>query len=198
MPEQPTITSKNVPQPPVAPQQAVTEYRDIVAKPLGSPDFASMKHKNPNMSVRWVNCDVGEKHSTMRFNMAQAQGFVACTPDEVVTVLPNGKTNPCPPALIKDGRVIYGDVILMKLPRNDYLGALKYNEERAIKRIQRPGTVLEGGRTEHQASDERVSPSNAFSDITRNPKVAAKVQPYVPPIAEIENQGLIVDKTVPK
>lgn len=185
MSSQPTITSKNLPQPgqaapttptPAAPAKQVL-YKDIIAKPLRTPNFINLKPRNPNISIRWVNCSVGEKESKLRFNQAQAQGFECVEPKDVMDEL----GGPCPSALIRDNRVIYGDLILMKMARVDYIGALKYNEERAIARVKKPGIAMSGSKTEHQDSEGRELPGAAGFPSNE------KVRVYVPPLTEIEN-----------
>lgn len=190
MTDTPSLTSKNLPKPPLPPQpatQVVAEipYADIEAKPLRAPNFISLKHKNPNMSLFWGNRAVGEKESGLRYDQLIAMGFVPARPDEITQL--NGQ--PVPPSLQRDGRVMYGDLILLKLPKVDYVGALKWNEQNARLRVKKPGVTIETGASQDikdasalrsDANDARKSMSPAGF-----PK---KVSTYVPQITEVDSK----------
>jgi hypothetical protein len=183
---EPTLTSKNLPpsqQPgrglPSVPPPSVEialPYDQIEAKPLRAPNFINLKAKNPNLSLFWGNRAVGEKESGLRYDQLIAMGFVPATPTDVLTL--EGKT--CPPSICKDGRIMYGDLILLKIPRADYVGALKWNEQNARLRMKKPGVTIEGGKSEHQASDSRIQPTSALTSLP------SKVSMYVPPLAEVD------------
>jgi hypothetical protein len=133
-----TLTSKNLPKeipdgqttaPPDS-QVAATPVQfnddDIVARPLVSPDFTNIEPANPNMSLRLVNrLALGGQ----RFEEAKIQGFIVCKPEDIKDI-PNTWS-------VKDGCVIYGDVIAMMMPREKYLGAIKHNEQNARKLVHR-------------------------------------------------------------
>ena len=186
MSEQPTITSKNLPsvQQPVArplpgltPASEVTiPYEQIVAKPLRAPNFLNLKPKNPSMSLFFGNRSVGEKESGLRYDQLISMGFVPAKPEDVVT----NEGHPCPPSMCRDGRVMYGDLILLKIPRADYVGALKWNEQNARNRMRRPGVAIEGGMKSHQESDTRQQPIDVLASLPK------KVSAYVPPLAEVD------------
>lgn len=138
----PVITSANLPKP-VQPgqtsapadsqvaqgkieEQRIANDADIIARPLVSPDFTNIKPANPAMMLRLVNrLALGGQ----RFEEARIQGFVVCKASDIKEV-PNTMT-------VKDGNVIYGDVIVMMMPRDKYIGAIKYNEARARKLVER-------------------------------------------------------------
>jgi hypothetical protein len=186
---EPTITSKNLPpsqQPGGVPPVSSTglkpaaevriPYEQIEAKPLRSPNFINLVPKNPNLSLFWGNRAVGEKESGLRYDQLIAMGFVPAKPEDVLSNL----GHPCPPSICRDGRVMYGDLILLKIPRVDYVGALKWNEQNARNRIRKPGVTLEGGRSEHQKDDARRQPIDALASLPK------KVSAYVPPLAEVD------------
>jgi len=137
----PTITSKNLPPqipPPGAvaatpPAVTIDDDSDIVAKPLVSPDFTKLLPTNPAMSLRLVNrLALGGQ----RFEEARVQGFVVCKPSDIKN-LTNLMT-------VKDGNVTYGDLIVMMMPRVDYIGAIKMNEQNARRRVSRAAVMGEG------------------------------------------------------
>ena len=138
----PAVTSKNVPTPgvpPLPPQQAAEVAKQaaaalpdeaIEARPLVLPDYTDLRPRNPLLKFRWVNRVAGEGQ---RLYQMEAMGFIKVTSKDVVG--PDGK--PVPEYLVKNGQIVYGDLVLMKISRKQYLGALKYNEQRAVDRISK-------------------------------------------------------------
>jgi len=189
---EPTITSKNLPpvqrpgavntSPPPTPlglkpaAEVRIPYSQIEAKPLRAPNFINLAPKNPNLSLFWGNRSVGEKESGLRYDQLIAMGFIPAKPEDVTTS--EGLT--CPPSICRDGRIMYGDLILLKIPRVDYVGALKWNEQNARLRIRKPGVTLDGGMSEHQKDDARRQPIDALASLPK------KVSAYVPPLAEVD------------
>src|SRR5882762_7294876 len=143
---EPTITTKNLPpvqqpgamhtSPPPTPPglkpsaEVRIPYEQIEAKPLRSPNFINLVPKNPNMSLFWGNRAVGEKESGLRYDQLIAMGFVPAKPDQAYSRnVETGAKMPVPPSLCRDGRVMYGDLILLIIPRTDFVGAQKWNEQ---------------------------------------------------------------------
>ena len=188
----PTITSQALPpsqrpsaqtSSPAVPVETVP-YDQIVAKPLRSPNFINLKPKNGNMSLYWGNRSVGEKESGMRFDQLIAMGFRCAKPDEVLFISPTGSTNPCPPSLQRDGRIMYGDLILLVIAREDYVGALKWNAENAERRVRRFGSTQD---TSGDSGAATASAGSAIGGIVRGKAAAAgKISAYIPPLAEVD------------
>jgi hypothetical protein len=196
---EPTITSKNLPPsqqpgavktspPPGIPAAPPTEvaipYEQIVAKPLRQPNFIALKPKNPNMSLYWGNRAVGEKESGLRYDQLIAMGFVPAVANDVLTNL----GHPCPQSLQRDGRIMYGDLILLKIPRADYVGALKWNEQNARLRVKKPGVVIEGATASNDIGDRRVVDDKSGRKSMTPAGFPAKVSTYVPAIAEVDSK----------
>jgi hypothetical protein len=189
MPE-PTITSKNLPpiqqpsagvQPPV---EKPLSYSQIEAKPLRSPNFLNLRPKNPNMSLYFGNRAVGDKESGLRYDQLIAMGFRPAKPDEVLTM--QGK--PIPDSILRDGRVMYGDLILLIMPRNDYIGAQKFNAESAERRVRRFGQApINAG-----DSDSRQNPTSALAGLPSTVKTregrTGTVVAYIPPLVETDSK----------
>jgi hypothetical protein len=166
--------------PAVPPVEALIPYDQIVAKPLRQPNFIALKPKNPNMSLFWGNRVVGEKESGLRYDQLIAMGFVPATPADVLTNLGQA----CPPALCRDGRIMYGDLILLKIPRADYLGALKWNEQSARARVKKPGVALDGvGASKDFGREAVATDGRAPMTPVGFPR---KVSPFVPALAEVD------------
>lgn len=191
---EPTITSKNlppvqrpggIPTPPGLPPkpQASVEvaipYEQIEAKPLRAPNFISLKPKNPTLCLYWGNRAVGEKESGLRYDQLIAMGFVPASPMDVMT-LAGGV---CPPSICRDGRIMYGDLILLKIPRVDYIGALKWNEQSARQRVRKPGVAIDTGASKDIGGREVLqSDGRASMQPAGFPR---KVSAYVPDLAEV-------------
>lgn len=129
----PVITSANLPKPPApaASPTAVVHDDDIVAKPLGS-GFRDIRPANPAMSLRWINRVAG---SGARFDQAKAEGYHVCHEGDI------SKETPPAAHWKKDGAFIDGDLILMMMPKVDYIGAIKQNEQNAVRRLSHVNTL---------------------------------------------------------
>lgn len=151
-----------------------TSFRDpfpgIEARPLQLPDFVNVKPRNPQVSFRWVNRAVGVQGSTQRLDEMIYAGFVPVKPEEAV--MPNGQ--PLLANLIKDGKIIRGDLILMKIDRKQYEGALKYNWERSVARLHPDRQLLTGRK---QLASE-ISKVGVPRDVGRT--LASKLQAFRP------------------
>ena len=106
-------------------QEFADPFPGVEARPLQLPDFVNVKPKNPGISFRWVNRSVGIKESTQRLDEMIFAGFVPATPAECQIPDQKGGYVPIPPNLIKDGKIIRGDLILMKIDKKAYEGGRK-------------------------------------------------------------------------
>lgn len=177
----PTIGSANLPKIPPPPgasmpvTEAVLPDDQIEARPLMAPDFINYKPRNPNHSLRWVNFSVGEKASSLRYEQAQAQGFQNAALTDV------SLATPVAPSYVRDGgsKIINGDLILMKIGRAAYKGALKYKDQQAVKLASKTETKKESlNRVQHDIA------------ATGAPKeLLSQVRPFVPSDAEVD--GLV-------
>lgn len=154
----------------------------IEAKPLRPPNFINLRPKNRNLSLFWGNRAVGEKESGLRYDQLISMGFIPAKPEDILTM--EGKE--CPPSIQREGKVMFGDLILLKIARTDYIGALKWNEQTARQRVKKPGTYIEGagksndigGRSVIDTDGGRRSPSSALTGMHH------KISTYVPSLTE--------------
>lgn len=127
-PPVPTMTSasmipplEEIP-PPQLYQPADELAEDLVAKPLGGPDFATDVKpfmKNPDLYPRWIFTD------RRRYAQAKSQGYRNATSNDLKPGF--ARLNPF---LAEGGtKIINGDLILMVIDRRIYLGALKYKHQ---------------------------------------------------------------------
>jgi hypothetical protein len=171
------ITSANLPKPPVP--EAFISDDEIVAKPLRPPNFINLLPRNPNHSLYWGNRAVGEQESTLRYDQLIAMGFRNAKPEEVKTAT----GDPVPPALSKEGKVMYGDLILLLIPRADYRGSQKWNEQSARARVKKPGVAIAGDKGMHTPKD---GPETRMSTTAAGFPRSDKVQVYTPQLAEVD------------
>lgn len=134
----PTITSDNVASAPINTQERIPEELEvdsdepIVAKPLVDPDFTKIKPRNPQHSFFWGN---RVANNGMRIEDLKARGFRVASPADVLEP---------PAALIKDGHIIRGDLMLMVISRRDYLGQQLYNAQQADRRVSKASVKSDG------------------------------------------------------
>ncbi len=152
-------------------------YPSVTARPLQMPDFVDIKPKNPQLALRWCNRVAGEGQ---RLDQVTYAGFIPVKPEDVT--YPNGK--PLPTSMIKNGQIILGDLILMKIDRASYDGALKYNWERAVSRMHPRANQTQGRSDLNNALKE--------SGVRQTPELLKKLSTFQPTDAEIvagENAG---------
>jgi len=159
--KQPVTTSASIPKAPTVIHDASlpVEADSIIARPLMEPDFVNMKSKNPNISLRWVNCKSGDG---LRYNHMQAVGFVNATSSDVAA----------PASMLKEGKIVFGDLILMKIDRAKYQGALKYNEQQALARMRKTTQVQHARKT--------------VSEVPTSPELIRKIQMFEPSLEETQ------------
>ena len=123
-----TMTTGNKPEEAKLPDA----WAGIEAKPLRTLDVLEhVRPRNPAMELYWGNYGIG---GGLRWNQLLFAGFVAAKPEEL-GIKPAMK--PIPKEMIKEGRVIYGDLCAMLISKPLYQGALKHNALTAIDRGNR-------------------------------------------------------------
>jgi len=125
-------------------KEVAFNYNSIVAKPLVSKDFTSVKPKNNNLSFFWANRIAGNP-SGGRVSQLEAAGFrVATITDcEVPGLKPS------------NGHWQYGDLLLLCIGKADYLGALKYNEQISNERLN-PAVAAKKGMREAKGMTSKM------------------------------------------
>ena len=150
----------------------------IVAKPLTNPDFTGVKLKNPNLAARWINRLAA---GGIRYQQMESAGFVPVVPSDCVPKTLAG-------TLVKDGHIIYGDLILCKIAKKDYEGALKYNVEMANARIRKVA--------QKQAAKENLDRGISEDGVSAPSSLKQKITFYQPDEKEMDQvQGKSGDKS---
>lgn len=136
----PVITSANQASAPVNKQEPTPEFIEvdgeepITAKPLVDPDFTKIRPRNPQHSFYWGN---RVANGGMRIEDLKARGFRIAKPEDVLDP---------PQALIKDGHIIRGDLMLLVIGRREYLGQQLYNAQQAEQRVSRQRLMADGNK----------------------------------------------------
>lgn len=127
-----TMTSNPNPElrvPIVMDRAGVPEDEDVQAIPLEQVDWADVKPKNAGIALRWINHVF---QNGLRYQQASYQGYINATPADVLD-------GSIPSSYFKEGKIINGDLILMKIDDKKYRGALKYRRQMAEARTSKPG-----------------------------------------------------------
>jgi hypothetical protein len=146
-------------------------YPGIEARPLQRTDFVNIKPKNPMVSIRFVNRVAG---GGQRLDQMVYAGFVPVKPEEVV--MENGA--PLTSSLVRDGQVIFGDLICMKIDRRIYDGAKKHNWKRAVDRLHPSAQVRTG--------QEQLKTTLREAGAAGIPDLNKKIQAFRPSSGEME------------
>jgi hypothetical protein len=167
-----TITSKNLPAEPKP--SPVLSDDDIIAKPLVDADWTKLKPRNPQHALYFGN---RVANGGMRIEDLLARGFAIAKPEQVL--LTNGDPLPASSALIKDGRVQRGDLLLLIIDRATYVAALKYNQQNADKRVSKQAVKQRG--------DTEIG--GALKEVGGLPgRYKGKIQTYTPSSSEVDNR----------
>jgi hypothetical protein len=111
-------------------------YDSLVAEPLVLPNFINLQPSSPDIKFRYVNFSVGEKESGIRYSQMRAAGYVNATLKDIKDF------EKFPPEYQQsDGSIRIGDVILMKVDRSKYIGALKWKDDQARRLGRLRGTT---------------------------------------------------------
>ena len=168
--EEPALTNATVPRPavpppPTAPKLEI-EDANIIAKPLVTPDFTEVTSKNPNLSFRYANRVAGDPPG-MQVELWQSVGFrpateADCSVRGLVT---------------RNGQFIKGDLILLCIARSEYEGALKWNRQKALNRMDRTNVRKQG----------RQEIGNAIKEagVRTPPNLSQKLQVFTPDAAQV-------------
>lgn len=132
---------------------SVPEDEDIVAVPLEQVDWADVKAKNAGISLRWINHVF---QNGLRYQQACYQGYTNATPQDVTDI---------PSSYFKEGKIINGDLILMKIDSKKYRGALKHRRLQAESRTSPQG----------KANQHRGHINQAVQETTPDQRVAEQV-----------------------
>lgn len=149
---------------PPTPQEELVE-----AKPLVDPDFTDLKSHIANKALepRWVNRVAGNGE---RFHQMEAVGFRPVLLSDLKKDATGAPT--LSKHLIRDGKVIYGDLIAMVIDAKKYKGALLHNEQKAIRRLSRDNDLQVG----------RDKMRDALSEVQGSAANKAKISLYKPSI----------------
>jgi hypothetical protein len=145
----------------------------IVARPLVAPDFTNPKPKNSNVIFRWIEF---KARDGFRFQQCLTQGYVVATINDLANpekfIVYNKE---------QGTKFINGDVILMKIDRGRYLGALKYrhNQTQALSSA---------------AVTQAVAKRAAQVDVSQRAQASGQMEVFAPGAGDLEQIGVNVSK----
>lgn len=143
----------------------------IVARPLVGNEFLDPRPKNPAVIFRWIE---HKARDGFRYHQCLAQGYAVATeadiqnPEQLQVFNREGGT-----------KFINGDLILMKIDRARYLGAIKHRVEQALY-------------TSDPAVRQAIAKRAAQADLT--PAAQAKIAVFAPGAADLKQVGIDVNK----
>src|SRR5579859_1447283 len=143
---------------------------DIRAIPLVAPDFTNPELKNPDVIGRWIEF---KARDGFRYQQALSQGYVPVTLSDLKD--PNDLKVYCKEAGTK---YINGDVILMKIDRRRYYGALKHR-------------FMQSAALSDPAVQQAVARAQAQSGLANS---RGKMSAFAPNAADLEDVGIKLDK----
>ena len=147
----------------------VEAYADFEASPLVTQNLLEqIVPVNPELALRWGNRVAGDG---LRLNQLIYSGFEVCAPADVK--MKSGAK--LPEMMVKDGKVMYGDLVALKISKSKYYGALKWNHNVAVINANRTRS--------NQESAGKVN--QEIRKGSRN-EIASKISAYVPSDQELE------------
>lgn len=95
----------------------------VIAKPIFINEAYKIKAKDKHYAFRWVEY---QAKGGLRYQQMKAMGFTNASEDDLLPQSQGGHQ-----AQVEGGKLMLGDCILMKMPRNKYLAHLKYNMQKS-------------------------------------------------------------------
>jgi hypothetical protein len=150
-------------------EKEVEVYAGYNAEPLLSQNLLEeIVPKNPELTLRWGNCVAG---GGLRLSQLVYSGFEIFKPDELMMK----KGGEIPAMMIKDGRVMYGDLVATKISKAKYFGALKHNHNSAVASANRTRMTQDDAK---QVTQEILK--------GKSNEIASKIRAYVPSEQELK------------
>jgi len=153
-------------------ERGMEAFVGIEARPLHMPNLLDVKPVSPEITFRWGHRLAGEG---LRYQQLIYAGFLPAEPKDVKDV---------PQMLVKDGKVIYGELILMKIATKLYQGALLHNHNTAIRRGDRFKTTDNDGNEIKRTARVDAAIQNA------PPALRNKLRAFVPSTEELKAHGV--------
>lgn len=143
----------------VSPELALLFNKAIVAKPLTSPEVCSIHVKNSEYQYRWVN---RQAKGGLMYQMRRSQGFTNATSEDVQVL--GGD------AAVTNGEITAFDLILMKIQKDRYDEAIKYNMQKAFALTRARGIYMDGASSDVMSDAVPVRSTVANEPFTRGGK----------------------------
>jgi len=152
----------------ISPEASILFDKAIVARPLLTPEVASIRVKHTEYYYRWVPRPIGEKAGTgLMYTQRLAMGFRNATNEDVDVLV--GDT------VSDGGEVRCGEMILMKLPWERWAGHVKSNMQRAQSLANARGMFFKEPPSTDVFSDDK--PQRAT--VSQEPFSRSKAVPFM-------------------
>lgn len=157
----------------------------IIAKPIFINEAYKIKPKDKHYAFLWGH--FGRDGNSLRYSQLKAMGFQNASEDDLLPKEQGGHQ-----ATVDGGKLLIGDVILMKMQRNKYLAHLKHNMQKSSDMLTpqkihevakgRMGTIVTGSRgmpSLDKHKGEVFIPSQAdIRDVPVTPQSAVEQKVY--------------------
>lgn len=143
----------------LSPEAAILFNKSIVARPLMVPEVCSIRVKNTEYQYRWVN--KAGRNGAM-YMQRRAQGFTNATTDDVDIMAGD--------SVATNGEITAGDVILMKIRKDLYDSAMKWNMEKANLLQRSRGMYLKNASNDVNSDSVAVKVSIAQENFAKTGK----------------------------
>lgn len=98
----------------------------IIAKPIFINEAYKIKPKDKHYAFLWGHYGRSDRAGSARYSQLKAMGFQNASEDDLLPKEQGGHQ-----AQVDGGKLMLGDVILMKMQRNRYLAHLKHNMQKS-------------------------------------------------------------------
>jgi hypothetical protein len=160
----------------LSPEAVLLFSKSVVAKPLMTPEVCSVHIKNSAYQYRWVN--FAGRNGQM-YMQRKAQGFTNANEDDAQVL--GGDV------VSAGGEIRAGDLILMKIQRERYDAAIKFNMEKALALQRARGMYMSGASSDVMSDAVPKRESIANQPFTQS----GKAQNFIP-----DNPDALVESSI--
>jgi hypothetical protein len=154
----------------LSPEAAILFDKSIIARPLNAPEVCSIHVKNTEYYYRWVAAYAMEGSVYMQ---RKAMGFTNATADDVEILVGD--------AVVTNGEIRAGDLILMKLPFQKWAQHVKANMLKAKLLGDMRGVFMKSNTGDRLPSTDPLSDDRPVrASVSNEPFQRGKVETFIP------------------
>lgn len=153
----------------ISPEAAIFFDKSVIARPLLTPEVASIRVKHTEYYYRWVPRPISNSPGTgLMYSQRLAMGFTNATSEDVDVLV--GDT------VVNETECRCGELILMKLPWEKWASHVKFNMQKASTLANARGMFIKNDVSTDVFSDDR--PQRA--SVSAEPFSRNKAVPFIP------------------